>query len=53
MPEPVFGIVKSPIGFRQFMLRGIHQVRGQRSLVTMGMERGADIRASSRLMRRP
>jgi hypothetical protein len=34
MPEPVFGIVKSPIGFRQFMLRGIHQVRGQRSLVT-------------------
>jgi hypothetical protein len=34
-PEPVFGIIKSVLGFRQFMLRGLEQVRGQWSLVTM------------------
>ena len=27
-PEPVFGIIKSVMGFRQFMLRGINKVRG-------------------------
>jgi Transposase DDE domain len=27
-PEPVFGIIKSVIGFRQFMLRGPNKVRG-------------------------
>ena len=27
-PEPVFGIIKSVIGFRQFMLRGLDKVRG-------------------------
>jgi transposase len=27
-PEPVFGIIKSVIGFRQFMLRGLNKVRG-------------------------
>jgi transposase len=35
MPEPVFGIIKSVMGFRQFLLRGIDQVRGEWSLVTM------------------
>ena len=34
-PEPVFGIIKSVIGFRQFMLRGLNKVRGEWSLVTM------------------
>jgi transposase len=35
MPEPVFGIVKSVMGFRQFSLRGLDQVRGEWKLVTM------------------
>ena len=34
-PEPVFGIIKSAIGFRQFSLRGLDKVRGEWSLVTM------------------
>ena len=34
-PEPVFGIIKSVLGFRQFQLRGLAQVRGEWSLVTM------------------
>ncbi len=34
-PEPVFGIIKSVMGFRQFLLRGIDRVRGEWSLVTM------------------
>ena len=34
-PEPVFGIIKSALGFRQFSLRGLEKVRGQWSLVTM------------------
>lgn len=34
-PEPVFGIIKSVMGFRQFSLRGINKVRGEWSLVTM------------------
>ena len=34
-PEPVFGIIKSVIGFRLFMLRGLEKVRGEWSLVTM------------------
>jgi transposase len=34
-PEPVFGIVKSALGFRQFSLRGLDKVRGEWSLVTM------------------
>ena len=35
IPEPVFGIIKSVMGFRQFLLRGIDKVRGVWSLVTM------------------
>jgi hypothetical protein len=35
IPGPVFGIIKSVMGFRQFLLRGIDKVRGEWSLVTM------------------
>jgi len=34
-PEPVFGIIKSVLGFRQFLLRGLENVRGEWNLVTM------------------
>jgi hypothetical protein len=34
-PEPVFGIIKSVMGFRQFLLRGLEKVQGEWSLVTM------------------
>jgi len=33
--EPVFGIIKSAMGFRQFLLRGLENTRGEWSLVTM------------------
>ena len=33
IPEPVFGIIKSVLGFRQFLLRGLDKVRGEWSLV--------------------
>ena len=33
--EPVFGIIKSLMRFRQFLLRGLAAVRGEWSLVTM------------------
>jgi transposase len=35
IPEPVFGIIKSVLGFRQFLLRGLDKVRGEWKLVTM------------------
>ena len=31
-PEPVFGIIKSVLGFRQFPLRGLDKARGEWSL---------------------
>ena len=34
-PEPVFGIIKSVLGFRQFSMRGLERARGEWSLVTM------------------
>jgi transposase len=34
-PEPVFGIIKAVLGFRQFLLRGLDAVRGEWRLVTM------------------
>jgi transposase len=34
-PEPVFGVIKSALGFRQFSLRGVEKVRGEWTLVTM------------------
>lgn len=33
--EPVFGIIKSAMGFRQCLLRGLEKVRGEWSLVTL------------------
>ena len=33
--EPVFGIIKAGMRFRQFLLRGLDAVRGEWSLVTM------------------
>jgi transposase len=34
-PEPVFGIIKSVMGFRQFLLRGVENAKGEWNLVTM------------------
>ena len=34
-PEPVFGIIKSVMGFRQFSLRGLEKAKGEWNLVTM------------------
>jgi Transposase DDE domain len=34
-PEPVFGIIKSVLGFRQFLLRGLDTVRGEWKRVTL------------------
>jgi len=34
-PEPVFGIIKSVMGFRQFSLRGIDKAKGEWNLVTL------------------
>ena len=34
-PEPVFGIIKSVMGFRQFSVRGLDLARGEWNLVTM------------------
>jgi len=34
-PEPVFGILKSALGFRRFSLRGLEKVRGEWNLVVM------------------
>lgn len=34
-PEPVFGIVKEVLGFRQFLLRSLESARGEWSMVTM------------------
>ena len=33
--EPVFGILKSVMGFRQFMLRGLDKVRNEWTLVCL------------------
>jgi hypothetical protein len=33
--EPVFGIIKSALGFRQFMLRGLKKVSGEWNLVCL------------------
>jgi transposase len=35
IPEPVFGIIKSVLGFRQFLLRGLDNVNGEWTLVAM------------------
>lgn len=33
--EPVFGIIKAVLGFRQFLLRGLNKVRGEWTLVCL------------------
>ncbi|SEI75761.1 Transposase DDE domain-containing protein, partial [Azotobacter beijerinckii] len=33
--EPVFGIIKSVMGFRQFLLRGLDNVRNEWTLVCL------------------
>ena len=33
--EPVFGIIKHAMKFRQFLLRGVEKVRGEWQLVTL------------------
>jgi len=35
IPEPVFGIIKSVLGFRQFLLRGLEKVKAEWTLVTL------------------
>ncbi len=35
VPEPVFGVITSVLGFHQFLLRGLARARGEWSLVTM------------------
>jgi transposase len=35
IPEPVFGIIKSVMGFRQFSMRGLQKVKGEWNLVTL------------------
>jgi hypothetical protein len=39
IPEPVFGIIKSVLGFRQFLLRGLDHVRGEWNLVAWNLKR--------------
>ena len=34
-PEPVFGIIKSVMGYRQCLLRGLENVKDEWNLVTM------------------
>ena len=47
--EPVFGIIKSVMGFRQFMLRGIEKVTGEWTLVCLAwnLKRMAVLRQKS------
>jgi len=44
--EPVFGIIKSVLGFRQFLLRGLNQVTGEWRLVCLAwnLKRMASLR---------
>ena len=47
-PEPVFGIIKSVMGFRQFMLRGLDGACGEWRLFTVAwnVERIFNMRAA-------
>jgi transposase len=47
--EPVFGIIKSVLNFRQFSLRGLEKVRGEWSLVCLAwnLKRMASLRPKS------
>ena len=35
LPEPVFGIIKHAMGFRQFLLRGLKKTTGEWQLVAL------------------
>ena len=48
-PEPVFGIIKSVMGFRQFLLRGLDQVRGEHD----GLEHQENVCAQPRVSAPP
>ena len=50
-PEPVFGIIKAVLGFRQFSLRGLDKVRGEWNLVTMAWNMKEDVCPHPRLTR--
>ncbi len=50
-PEPVFGIIKSVLGFRQFSLRGLEKVRSEWSLVTMAWNMKRNVRPRPRLLK--
>ena len=41
-PEPVFGIIKSVLGFREFSMRGLERARGERSLRDHRLEHQAN-----------
>jgi len=47
--EPVFGIIKSVMGFRQFLLRGMSKVQGEWTLVCLAwnVKRMAALRPKS------
>jgi hypothetical protein len=49
-PEPVLGIIKWALGFRQFSLRGSTR-RAARERYDHGLERQTDVRLQPRLMR--
>jgi hypothetical protein len=36
--EPVFGIIKAGMGFRQFLLRGLEKVNAEWELVTLAYD---------------
>ena len=52
-PEPMFGIIKSARGTRQFSLLGLDKVRGEWSLVTMAWILKRMFVLAPRLTRRP
>jgi transposase len=38
LPEPVFGTIKSALGFRSFLLRGLRKVKGEFNLISMAFD---------------
>ena len=52
IPEPVFGIIKSVMGFRQFLLRGLDQRPRRVEPRHHGVEHEANVRSDRRLRRR-
>ena len=52
-PEPVFGIIKSAMGFRQFSLRGPGQGHGRMEPGDPGLEHKENVHLAIRLSRRP